>query len=434
MRTLLFVVFLFAAGTATAGAASPTTIGYRGNPSHDSRITGAPAPPLGQLWATDLGAPMSYPVVAEGLVFVSVRNNPGYGTQLVALDATTGARRWQVDNPGTYWVGGMAYDAGRLYVLSGNADLRALAPQTGAVLWSVKVGQTAPMSPPVAFDGKVYTDHSGSLIVTDGATGATLWTKQVPGGGGGAPAVDQDRIYVSGACRWVDVYQRATGAELWHNQTDCSGGSDYTPVVSGNRLWPLGDNPAIYDTASGAVVGNASFQGAIGVGEGAAYAPLNGAVLGVDAGTWATRWTFGATDNGSEAPLVGDTTVYVQNAQGATIGLDRATGAPTWCAPAVNATNIDDHADSHMGAGDGRLFVPSGTFLVAYGKGGTAPPACDGIGSPPRPKVRSSASGPTTRSSSTAAPPASRAGWPARRRPTSRSRRTPGPSTTAGGP
>ncbi len=181
------------------------------------------------------------------------------------------------------------------------------------------------------------------------------------------------------------------------------------------------------------MVGNASFQGAIGIGEGAAYAPLNGAVLGVDAGTWATRWTFGATDNGSEAPLVGDTTVYVQNAQGATIGLDRATGAPTWCAPAVNATNIDDHADSHMGAGDGRLFVPSGTFLVAYGKGGTAPPACDGIllagpGSDPQHRAR------TTRSSSTAAPPASRAGWPARRRPTSRSRRTLGPSTTTGGP
>ena len=172
---------------------------------------------------------------------------------------------------------------------------------------------------------------------------------------------------------------KATGDVLWHRETDCSGGSDYTPVVYGNRLWPLGDDPGIYDTASGALVGNALFGGAIGIGEGVAYVPLNGAVLGVDAGTWATRWTFGSTDNESEAPIVGDTHVYVRNAQGATIALDRATGAPAWCAAPVNSTNIDDHADTHMGAGDGRLFVPSGTYLVAYGKGGTPPKPCDGI-------------------------------------------------------
>ena len=47
MRTLLISVLLAAAGAATAQAASPTTIGYRGNPTHDSRVTGAPAPPLG---------------------------------------------------------------------------------------------------------------------------------------------------------------------------------------------------------------------------------------------------------------------------------------------------------------------------------------------------------------------------------------------------
>jgi outer membrane protein assembly factor BamB len=381
VRTLLISVLLAAAGAGTAEAASPTTIGYRGNPTHDSRVTGAPAPPLGQLWATNLGAPMSYPVVAEGLVFVSVRNEPGYGTQIFALDAATGAVRWQVDNPGVYWIGGLAYDAGRLYVLGGVGDLRALTPATGAVQWAIDLGQGSYFSPPVAFDGKVYTvvARSGaSLVATDGASGAQVWQKQMPSGGG-APAVDQDRIYISMACRMTYAYARATGDELWHTESDCSGGGDYTPVVYGNRLWPLGDNPAIYDTATGAVVGNATFEGAIGVADGAAYVPMNGALLGVDAGTWATRWTFGATGVNNEAPLIGNTHVYVQTGEGAVLALDRGTGAPAWCAGVVHSTTIDEHKDSHMGAGDGRLFVPSGTYLVAYGSGGTAPKPCDGI-------------------------------------------------------
>jgi hypothetical protein len=141
---------------------------------------------------------------------------------------------------------------------------------------------------------------------------------------------------------------------------------DYTPVVYGNRLWPLGDNPAICDTATGTQVGTAAFEGAIGVAGGAAYVPMNGALLGVDAGTWATRWTFGASGVDNEAPLIGDTHVYARTGEGAVLALDRGTGAPAWCAGVFNSTTIDEHKDSHMGAGDGRLFVPSGTYLVAY--------------------------------------------------------------------
>ena len=81
----------------------------------------------------------------------------------------------------------------------------------------------------------------------------------------------------------------------------------------------------------------------------------------------------------AEAPLIGDTHVYVKTEGGAVIALDRTTGAPAWCAAAYAGSDIDEHSDSHMGAGDGRLFVPSGGFFVAYGRGGGPVKPCTDV-------------------------------------------------------
>lgn len=53
------------------------------------------APPLKQRWTVNFGRPMSYPLIADGRVFVTVRNNPlSTGTTLYALDASNGATIW----------------------------------------------------------------------------------------------------------------------------------------------------------------------------------------------------------------------------------------------------------------------------------------------------------------------------------------------------
>jgi outer membrane protein assembly factor BamB len=142
MRALLATALVLAALSPAARAASPSTLTYRGDSTRENRITGAPAPPLGVRWAADLGGPMSYPVYAGGRVFVSVRNTNGYGTTLYGLDASNGHVLWTRGNPGTYWYGGLTYDSGRLYVLNYDGNLMALAPATGAVLWSRSMGSS----------------------------------------------------------------------------------------------------------------------------------------------------------------------------------------------------------------------------------------------------------------------------------------------------
>ena len=386
MRATFLAVVLLAALPALAGAAAPATLTYRGDASHDHRITGAPDAPLGVLWAADLGARSSYPVVAAGLVFVSVRNTESYGTTLYALDAATGAVRWTRANPGTYWYGGMAYDQGRLYVLNFDGNLVALVPGTGALLWATSLpGQYAFSGTPVGSGGDVYVIGSGSggtVYAVDGEDGTVRWSRGLPTGGG-SPAVDASSVYVSLVCEHHYAFARDSGVPRWERHGTCTGGGDVTPALHGGRVYPFGDSPAILDATSGDRVGSSAYHGAGSFGDGTAYVPWDGGVIAVDDPGWLTRWTYRATGISGEAPLVADRQLYVAAEGGAVLALDRASGQPVWCAGTggqdVAGTGHDDHPGSHLGAGGGLLYVPAGRFLIAYGPGGAPALPCAGI-------------------------------------------------------
>jgi hypothetical protein len=60
MRTVVGVLLGLALLAPAAQAAAPATTTYRGDPTRDNRVTGAPEPGLGVLWARDFGAAVSY--------------------------------------------------------------------------------------------------------------------------------------------------------------------------------------------------------------------------------------------------------------------------------------------------------------------------------------------------------------------------------------
>jgi len=70
-------------------------------------------------WTHNLGAPVSFPLVANGMVFVATANTDGsYGNELYALDAQTGAVVWgPVAVSGTYFGSGLTYENGRVFLL-----------------------------------------------------------------------------------------------------------------------------------------------------------------------------------------------------------------------------------------------------------------------------------------------------------------------------
>jgi outer membrane protein assembly factor BamB len=385
----VFVVLLLSA--ASARASTPSTVTLRGDATHDNRVTGAPEPGLGIRWAAALGRAVSYPVVAEGRVFVTVRaDSEAYGTELVALDLQTGAVQWRLPVAGTYYWSALAYGDGRLYLVNFDGQLTALTPATGASQWSVKLSQYSFSTPPVAFDGHVYLTGSGSgttLYAVRGSDGALAWAKELPSGAG-TPAVDASTVHVSMACAHAMAFDRASGAVRWEHHGDCTGGGEATPALHAGRMYPLGGNPAIYDAATGAVAGTAG-AGTPAFADGAAYfSALTGGVFAVNAENWGPRWAAAVGANG-DAPLLSANHLYVGSEDGYVAALSRTDGVVRWCAatgqPVVGSTGNVDRPDSGLGAGDGFLVVPAGGSLIAYGPGGVAPPVCANIAVTPPP-------------------------------------------------
>jgi PQQ-dependent dehydrogenase (methanol/ethanol family) len=156
---------------------------------------------LGLVWSFDMQTTRGVeatPIVADGVMYVS-----GPWSVVYALDARTGALRWKHDPqvPGS-WARhlccgvinrGVALYRGRVYVGTLDGRLVALDAETGAVRWEVRT--TDPSEPysitgaPRVLDGKVVIGNGGADIgvrgyvsAYDAATGELVWrTYTVPG-------------------------------------------------------------------------------------------------------------------------------------------------------------------------------------------------------------------------------------------------------------
>lgn len=334
-------------------------------------------PPFRRRWVAELGDQMSYPVIADGRVFVTVRNSGGtYGSRVVALDAGTGAALWSRALGGTYYWSGIAYDEGRLYAVNGDGLLVALTPATGEPLWSRQLpGQYSFSSPPTADEGMVYVGGAGSggtLYAVRGATGDVVWTQPVANGDNSSPAVGLGKVYVSYACLNVYAFGQADGAPAWRHQTGCSGGGGRTPALHEGRLYARdGSDGVILDAGDGEVLGAFPPSAPPAFGGLTALTVSQSTLEAIDLSTGSSRWTFsdGAI---SSAPMVVNEHVIVGSANGAVYALELATGRPVWVddqlgepVPAPDEHNVSQPLTG-FGAGGGLVVVPAMTRLFAY--------------------------------------------------------------------
>src|SRR5687768_12668892 len=142
-------------------AASGPSTSFQADPAHTGFVSEPGlSPPLRRAWTQRFPAEMSYPIIAEGKVFVTAAKPHGRGSQVFALSARTGRIRWRVDL-GSRGGADAAYDDGRLYVSRPNhpdfparSSLLALSAADGRVLWEAALISGA--APPVAAGGAVY--------------------------------------------------------------------------------------------------------------------------------------------------------------------------------------------------------------------------------------------------------------------------------------
>lgn len=353
--------------------ASATSVAYHGDSFHTGVFdTVGMAPPLYEAWSHDLGAEVSYPIIADGKVVVSYGDaDAGYGSDIVAYDALTGALAWgPVTIDAIYYNNGLCYDNGTIYSLPFDGQLFAFDIDTGALKWHVQLPEYYILSSPTARDGVVYVNGQ-QLHAVDGATGTIIWSSA-----GGVswcpPVVDDDAIFTEYACGLVIKYRRSDGMILWTTHPPCSGGGGSHVALYDGRLYTVdhfGNN--VLDAGDGHFIGLYDFAVTPTFLAGVGYFVTQSRVLEARSlDTGALVWTYDGSGDIRTTPVMVDGVVYVGSDEGELTGLDAVTGAVVWTddvdEPFTHNENPGVFILQGLGAGEGLLVVPVGNRLIAY--------------------------------------------------------------------
>lgn len=210
------------------------------------------------VWATPIGEGdarrvriTADPVVAGGRVFTL-----DSGARVTAV-STGGATAWSVDLLPTYddqqqaTGGGLAYDKGTLYVSTGYGRLTAMDAATGAIRWQQKLNATG-SGTPLVNDGLVYLvagDDTGWAV--NASDGKVAWYVTASPSvanvlGAPAPVIAGDLVvFAFGSGELISTFRRG-GLKRWttniagsHVGNVASRYSDMTgsPMVVGNTVY-----------------------------------------------------------------------------------------------------------------------------------------------------------------------------------------------------
>jgi len=387
---LLALISIVFAITAQAQNAPEQARNFQINPTHTGSISSEHLiPPLKQRWVVNFGRSISYPLIADGKVYVTVANGPSAGTTLYALAATNGAILWSFALGGGSPWSGTCFENGRVFAVNNSGFLRAFDGATGTVIWSVQLqGQFSFSAPPTVFQGVIFLSGAGSggtVYAVNANSGAVLWTAPVANGDKSSPAVTSEGVYVSYACPNVYKLDPATGAQIWHYSPGCSGGGGRTPALYNGRLYVRDFSDTIFDSQTGTIVGtfNAKNTPAFSGNRGFFLNGPHGfgsfgTLQARDVNTNSLLWSFSGDGSLQSAVLIVNDFVYVGSALGKLYAVNAATGQQVWVTTAGSSIPyVDEHNDSQpltsFAAAEGLLVIPTSTTLVAY-EGDTTPP------------------------------------------------------------
>jgi outer membrane protein assembly factor BamB len=359
-------------------AASPATA-YRMSETHDGVLitsNGISHPGTSSpTWTVNLAAPVSYPLIANGRVFVTTANpNGSYGNRLYALNQQTGAIIWgPIAISGTYFGSGLTYDNGRIFVLMFDGIVRGFDASNGAPLWSAQLPGYWYEASPNAYGGIVFATGNAGLSALDEATGTILWTANSGGTTDWAsPAVSSEGVYLQTGDCVASNHDPVVGTELWRSQSPCHTPWGYASILkNGTFFGRTTGSLNLFNAATG--------QFRVELGSERAPSITDNAVIALNAGTLsstrlsdlAQTWTFTGDGHLVTAPVVVNDTVFVGSSSGKVYGLNASTGTQIW----LGTSPVPITADSENGgpqppsgpaAGENMLIFTAGNSLVAW--------------------------------------------------------------------
>jgi outer membrane protein assembly factor BamB len=355
----------------SAGSVLPaqtTATTFQGGPAHTGSSPETFSPPLQVRWSRQTPGKVSYPVVAEGRVFVVSEEGSGL-RRLRAFDLGTGRLLWLR----TLSLGEapkLAYGAGRLFAVTSNCTVVAMDPRTGGTRWVAKdfAVEYQCVAPLVVRHGRVFLISGagdGALSVRDATTGAFLWRRRTDSAQFDAPIVTRDRVFASGL---IDVRAFALdGTRLW--AVECCGfeHGGGTGAYYRGRLY-VRYGAGVIDPETGELVGQLASEAAFAFDGDLAFCVGQGDLQAVDLTTGQVVWTHSSTADIEVPPLVVNDVVYVGDRDGQLSAVRIEDGQPVWTAQATDGFRASEVSSQHVGfaAAGGALVAPHGSSMTVY--------------------------------------------------------------------
>lgn len=366
-----------------AAPAQPPATAFQISPNHAGATTfnGPITFPAAPTWTATLPGPVSYPLIADGRVFVTVGNQGTYGTKLYALDQATGEILWgPVAISGSYSWSGATYEDGVVFVLQFNGRLASFDAASGAPGWSRDLSpQYSFNAPPTAYGGIVFVGGAGSggaLHAVDQRNGDSLWTASVSSGGKSSPTLTPTGVFVTYPCH-AYAFVPDTGGGLWHNQHGCSGGGGRTSPAANDvlyaRYFDLSINGSVveFDADSGAELGESTSDTIPAITSTQLFRMNAGLLQAVELSTGSVQWSFAGDGELVTAPIVINDRVIVGSSIGSIYAVDAVTGALVWSSTTTEGMAAPDEQNvtaptTGLMAGEGYLIAPAGSTLSAW--------------------------------------------------------------------
>lgn len=356
----------------------PSSVAYQLNPAHTGSVTFGKALtfPSKPTWSVTLDGPVSYPIIADGRVFITAKNSSGKsGTSLYALDAANGRKLWgPVDLGGTGYWSALTYENGQVFALNVSGLLQAFDAVTGETNWRAGMtGQYQFSAAPTAVGGVVYVGGAGiggTLYAVEEKKGFILWKASVESGDTSSPAVSTDNSSVFVSYCQVYGFSTTSGARIWHDNDLCEG-IGATSVYANGQLYVRNNGGMIYNASTGAAAGAFTSNQIPAIGEKTGFFMNNRTLQGIDLATRKVLWSFSGDGTLTTAPIVIDQTVIVGSSSGQVFAVNADTGAQIWNGSAGASIPFPSEGaftqpSTGFAAGEGYLLVPAGSTLTAW--------------------------------------------------------------------
>jgi len=282
--------------------------------------------PLKMIWQSDIGQGSSrdgflltQPVAVGGRVFTI-----DVGSRVTAFDIKSGAEIWRVDltpdaeDSNSIASGGLATDGVRVYAATGLAELVALDPADGKIMWRQPV--SSPLrSAPTLSDGKIFiVPVDNHLMALSASDGKLLWMHEGLNEsasllGGASPAVADGAVIAAFSTGDLIAFDVEKGRPLWTENLARIRRGDLMGGLTSVQALPVVHDHVVY------AIGHSN------------------RALAIDLQSGERIWDLPV--GGTRTPWVTDNYLYTIDNDNRAIAVELARGLVKWVTPIGNAAD-----------------------------------------------------------------------------------------------